>query len=475
MPPPEEARDDCGYTTCLGCLTDPSCGSWYNSGLGCYDTCAVADASCYNTVFNADKTPEELCGIAKSDETNERNCAAQVNCGGCTATPLADGSTNCAWFQDGGYCAPPGCNMMGECGDTDPAGCPAPPTPVPVDCGSLATCGECLNADGCDAWSVGQCFASCMEAPQDVACCEYSMFANGTYDSVWIRLAPNTEKMCSFAILSLTVLFYFFCTNFPSLPTDSQEFINGTPEAICQQAENDGADDELCSMQSDCGSCTGTTLSDGASTCQWFSTDGPDGYCAAGCNMMGCGVTTCDGGNPSVLPECGEGLCADPSGACRQPGDEWFLDDACSKCTCMEEGVACVGCPLQQIPTDEGSNLSISQEGINCGGVTMDVTCTIMGDDSTACHEYLPSNSTECTVEVNYSYMVRQEAPPQNAILTSVIRQREDSYHGSPRNFVENRWGENLTPTLMATYEMSSWEGEFVNFCLKNIKPPTVL
>ena len=26
----------------------------------------------------------------------------------------------------------------------------------------------------------------------------------------------------------------------------------------------------------------------------------------------------------------------------------------------------------------------------------------------------------------------------------------------------------------MATYEMSSWEGEFVNFCLKNIKPATV-
>ena len=226
-------------------------------------------------------------------------------------------------------------------------------------------------------------------------------------------------------------------------------------------------------MQSDCGSCTGTTLSDGTSTCQWFSTDGPDGYCAAGCGMMGCGVTTCDGGTPSVLPECGEGLCADPSGACRQPGDEWFLDDACSRCTCMEEGVACVGCPLQQIPTDEGSNLSISQEGINCGGVTMDVTCNIMGDDSTACHEYLPTNSSECTVEVKYSYMVRQEAPPQNAILTSVIRTRDDSYHGSPRNFVENRWGENLTPTMMATYEMSSWEGEFVNFCLKNIKPPT--
>ena len=265
-------------------------------------------------------------------------------------------------------------------------------------------------------------------------------------------------------LVSATHPIYFFVV-LSSIPTDSQEFINGTPEAICQQAETDRADDELCGMQSDCGSCTGTTLSDGTSTCQWFATDGTDGYCAAGCDMMGCGVTTC---------ECGDGLCADPSGACRQPGDEWFLDDACSKCTCMEEGVACVGCPLQQIPVEEGFNLYISQEGLNCNGVTMDVTCNIMGDDSTACHEYLPTNSTECTVEVKYSYMVKQVAPPQNALLGSVIRQREDSYHGSPRNFVENRWGENLTPTMMAFYEMSSWEGEFVNFCLKNVNPPTI-
>ena len=172
----EGAKEDCAYITCLGCLTDASCGSWYNGGLGCYDSCAVADASCYNTVFNADKTPEELCDVAKADETNERNCAAAMDCGGCTATPLADGTNTCAWFEDGGYCAPPGCDMMGECGDPDPTSCPGytPPTPAPVDCGSLTTCGDCLNAEGCDAWSVGQCFPSCMEAPQDVACCEYT-------------------------------------------------------------------------------------------------------------------------------------------------------------------------------------------------------------------------------------------------------------------------------------------------------------
>ena len=142
-------------------------------------------------------------------------------------------------------------------------------------------------------------------------------------------------------------------------------------------------------------------------------------------------------------------------------------------CTCMEEGVACVGCPLLQLPTDEYSNLSISQEGADCSGITVDVACNIMGDDDTACQDYLPSNSGECTVEVKYSYMAKQVAPPQNAILTSVMRVRSDSYHGSPRNFVENRWGDNLTPTSKASYEMSSWEGEFVNFCLRDVKPST--
>ena len=27
----------------------------------------------------------------------------------------------------------------------------------------------------------------------------------------------------------------------------------------------------------------------------------------------------------------------------------------------------------------------------------------------------------------------------------------------------------------MASYEMNSWEGEYVNFCLRDIKPPTTL
>ena len=173
-PPLEEARDDCGYTTCRGCLTDPACGSWYHSGLGCYDTCAVADASCYSTAFNPDKTPEELCDIAETDETNAQRCGLQVNCGGCTYTKLVDGETNCAWFREGGYCAPPGC-FEGECGDSDPDSCPGAVQAIPplADCDSLTSCEDCLNGRGCDAWSEGQCFHTCLEAPMDVACCEF--------------------------------------------------------------------------------------------------------------------------------------------------------------------------------------------------------------------------------------------------------------------------------------------------------------
>ena len=263
--------------------------------------------------------------------------------------------------------------------------------------------------------------------------------------------------------------FLFLKPSHPTLPpTDSQEYINGTPESICQQAADDGADDALCGAQSDCASCTATTLTGGDATCQWYA---GASYCAAGCGMEGCGSTTCDA---CAL----DGLCLDPSGACRGVGAEWFLDDGCTKCTCAgpPSGSFCVNGCLEELPPSESNpNLSVVKEGPGCDGTTVDVTCTLMGDDSTACHEYLPADSSECTVEVKYSYNARQVAPPTNVILASVLRERDDSYHGSPRAYVEGRWGQNLTPTSMASYEMNSWEGEYVNFCLRDIKPPTTL
>ena len=70
--------------------------------------------------------------------------------------------------------------------------------------------------------------------------------------------------------------------------------MNGTPEEICQKVDNDTADDDLCSGHPDCNSCTGTTLTDGVSTCQWFASRGHK-YCGARSTWTsGVGVTTCD-------------------------------------------------------------------------------------------------------------------------------------------------------------------------------------
>ena len=187
---PEESRADCGgYETCRGCLSDSRCTSWYNNGGagpggGCFaDNCPLPDGACYNTVFNPTQTPAMLCDAAARDEANKVRCAAQTTCADCAYMTLPDGSgRTCAWYDGGGvvrpwddggggggsgggYCGPPGCDGTG-CGDPDPANCPA------VPCGSVGSCGDCLAAPGCDAWSAGTCFESCMGAPMDAACCE---------------------------------------------------------------------------------------------------------------------------------------------------------------------------------------------------------------------------------------------------------------------------------------------------------------
>ena len=91
--------------------------------------------------------------------------------------------------------------------------------------------------------------------------------------------------------ISYTSLTYpLYCHSFKT--ADSQESLTGGPESICQQADTDGADAELCGSRPNCASCTSTTLSDGTSTCQWY--DGGMGYCAAKCGMDGCGANTCD-------------------------------------------------------------------------------------------------------------------------------------------------------------------------------------
>jgi hypothetical protein len=60
-------------------------------------------------------------------------------------------------------------------------------------------------------------------------------------------------------------------------------------DEICTVAENVEADADLCSSKSDCGFCVDTVLTDGTSTCQWFSNGD---FCASGCGMDECGETT---------------------------------------------------------------------------------------------------------------------------------------------------------------------------------------
>lgn len=132
-------------------------------------------------------------------------------------------------------------------------------TKVQAACGDASSpateCLSCLSLDGCDAWvpTVGECFVSCQDAPQDTGC---------------------------------------YSTEF---------FVDESVEAICTIAEEDQADATLCSNAGadGCETCTAILLSDGERACQWFAgTGGPggqEGFCASGCGMEGCGVTTCDG------------------------------------------------------------------------------------------------------------------------------------------------------------------------------------
>lgn len=248
------------------------------------------------------------------------------------------------------------------------------------------------------------------------------------------------------------------------------------------QADMDKADDELCSGMTNCTSCVDAVLSDGESTCQWFAMDGDNGYCGSGCGMDGCGATACpttlpeedmEPGTPVVLPECE--VCTGTDGMCYGVGEEWFMEDGCAKCTCDDEegSLSCVGCPLEILP-ETGTNLIVEQEGADCGGIALKVGCVLMSDETIACEDYAPTSNEGCNIEVKYTYYARQEAPPTDVILTSIIRTREDSFHGSPRDIADNRWGQNLTPTSMAYYELNSWEGEFHNFCLRSIPPPTI-
>lgn len=107
-------------------------------------------------------------------------------------------------------------------------------------CEDLVFCAECLEAEGCGAWTGGACSNECL---QDVSC-----FTTDTFPD------KNVEE-------------------------------------TCQVAADNEADAELCSSRTECGNCVGTTLLDGETTCQWFENES---FCASGCTLGACGETTCN-------------------------------------------------------------------------------------------------------------------------------------------------------------------------------------
>lgn len=136
------------------------------------------------------------------------------------------------------------------------------------NCGSKTSCRDCLGDDTstCGWVPIEGCLESC-NIIADVACYNIENFNE-----------DNDEN------------------------NDNAESLIMTGDDICIAADNDMADMDLCSSQTDCTSCVETTLVSETSswnTCQWFQ-DG--NYCGSECGMVGCGETACsaDSSNISV-------------------------------------------------------------------------------------------------------------------------------------------------------------------------------
>lgn len=227
------AQDDCSnVTTCIECLTTETCGAWAVGS--CLSDCdMVADAPCYDATTFPNLSAEETCQAANDTAADAALCANQTDCTTCTATVFNNDNTTttCQWNPNGNFCAS-ACGLAG-CGVY---------TCQDVACDGLSACEECLDSPPC-AWvmPLEGCLPSC-SAIADVSC-----YTNET-------------------------------------------FPNKTSQESCQAIADASKDSSSCANQTDCGACTGTVLSDGNTTCQWF----PDGdYCASGCDMTGCGLYTC--------------------------------------------------------------------------------------------------------------------------------------------------------------------------------------
>lgn len=290
----QDADDDCrNVTTCVECLETEACGAWAVGS--CLESCdLIADAPCYDdsTFSNLTTTAEETCQAAADIEADAALCASQTDCGTCTDTVLMDGNTTCQWNPNGNFCAS-SCGLAG-CGVYE---CQAD------DCSAIMSCESCL--DSACAWVPQEgCLPSC-NVVADVSC-----YTNETF--------PNKSS-----------------------------------EESCQAVADASADSSLCASQTDCSDCTGTVLSDGNTTCQWF----PDGeYCASGCGMTGCGVDTCADNACDGL-SCNECLADDGDESCAWVPVEGCLsscdiiaDTACFPAVDYNASEVCEEEPVEEEP-----------------------------------------------------------------------------------------------------------------------------
>ena len=116
-----------------------------------------------------------------------------------------------------------------------------------ASCDNMGDCLSCMDSKDDCVWVNGQCAGSCKEIA-DSAC----------YDK----------------------------TNFPDLEV----------EYICSLAQDREENEDIC-VATSCDECTNTVMSDGSSSCTWYSTldNISQGWCGTGgCDMTGnCGSTIC--------------------------------------------------------------------------------------------------------------------------------------------------------------------------------------
>jgi hypothetical protein len=321
-------------TTCQECFSQEGCDAWSN-GV-CFVNCTVAppDATtCYTTEGLTNSTMDDVCA---ADTANEELCSVFTDCSSCVFTELLD-TGFCQWLDQDGLCASK-CRFDLEIDGGVGGGCGVTSCSevTSLTCGIATSCVECLSLTECGAWSVGECFSTCNNAPQDTSCYSTSITA----------------------------------------------FSNQTTAEICAVADLENADMALCQPIADCGTCVSTALTNGSGEfCQWFE---EEGFCDVGCGETGCGVTTCtDLSMLACVNITGCGQCLGQEGC----GAWSSLGDCFSDCSALEEGDTCYS--IAAFPNQTSREICRTARDVkSCAGLSDCGTCTgtVLSDGASVCH-----------------------------------------------------------------------------------------